>query len=184
MKKSMKTISAAALLAAICFSALYILTKTGLFLTLAITFGTIAYHLCIRLIIGAFFHVKMGNTADYTRKWYQVSSQEQKFYEKIKIKKWKNKLPTWNPDSLSPAKHSWEAIAQTMCQSELVHETNVVFSFFPILLSLWFGKTAVFVITSFLSAAADLVFVMAQRYNRSRILRMKQRHNKKYPKHC
>lgn len=93
----------------------------------------------------------------------------------MNIKKWKNKMPTYNIDIFDISKHSWDEIAQAMCQSELVHETNIIFSFLPMIASIWFGAFAVFFVTSILSAVFDLMFVFMQRYNRSRILKMKER---------
>ena len=51
MAKAMKIISAAAISAAICFSVLYSFTNSGLLFTMTVTFGTVAYHFCMRLII-------------------------------------------------------------------------------------------------------------------------------------
>ena len=64
--------------------------------------------------------------------------------------------------------HTWDEIAQAMCQAELVHETIVVLSFLPVAASVWFGAAAVFLVTSLAAAAFDLMFVMMQRYNRGR----------------
>ena len=65
------------------------------------------------------------------------------------------------------------------CQSELVHETNIILSFVPLAASLCFGSFWVFFITSLCSAVFDLLFVMMQRYNRPRIVSMilRQRQN-------
>ena len=175
MAKIIKMTSVITVLAAICFFLLYYFINIGLFLTAAITFGTAAYHFCIRLVIGMLFNIKMQNKADYTKKWYRGSSLEQKLYQKMNIKKWKNKMPTYNIDIFDASKHSWDEIAQAMCQSELVHETNIVFSFLPMIASIWLGAFSVFFVTSILSAVFDLMFVFMQRYNRSRILKMKER---------
>ena len=94
MAKIIKMTSVITVLAAICFFLLYYFINIGLFLTAAITFGTAAYHFCIRLVIGMLFNIKMQNKADYTKKWYRGSSLEQKLYQKMNIKKWKNKMPT------------------------------------------------------------------------------------------
>jgi hypothetical protein len=48
----------------------------------------------------------------------------------------------------------------------------VVLSFVPILAAIPFGELAVFVITSIVAAAFDLLFVMLQRFNRTRIVRL------------
>lgn len=138
-----------------------------------ITFGTIAYHFTIRLLVGMIVNMIMHNKADYYKKWYQVSDSEMKLYQKLKVKKWKNKMPTFHEDTFDASKHSWNEIIQATCQSELVHEIDVVFSFLPIMASVWFGSFWVFLITSALSAVFDLMFVMIQRFNRKRMMKMK-----------
>ena len=66
-----------------------------------------------------------------------------------------------------------------MCQAETVHTIIAVLSFVPLLFSLRWGAFAVFLITSLLSASFDLLFVIMQRFNRPRVLRMVQREQKK-----
>ena len=53
-----------------------------------------------------------------------------------------------------------------------MHETIVVLSFVPIVAGVWFGEYPVFVITSALAAMLDLMFVMVQRYNRQRVIKL------------
>lgn len=81
-------------------------------------------------------------------------------------------MPTYSKDTFDVSRHSWDEIIQATCQSELVHETNVILSFIPVVGSIWVGAFEVFLITSILSAAYDLLFVFMQRFNRSRILKM------------
>ena len=90
-------------------------------------------------------------------------------YETLKIKRWKRKIPTFDNARFNPQLHSWNEIAQAMCQAELVHETIMILSFLPIAEGIWFGMYPVFIITSVLAAGYDLMFVMTQRYNRQRI---------------
>ncbi len=141
-------------------------------LTLAITFGTITYHLGMRLFVGLLYNIGMKNRADYTKKWYQIHAWETRLYQFLKVKKWKGKMPAYHPDTFSCKKHTWDEIAQATCQSELVHETNIVLGFVPLAASVRFGAFGVFLITSICSGAFDLLFVMMQRYNRSRIVKM------------
>lgn len=178
MAKLMKQIAVGSFLLTVGFSILYQIIKNSIVFSLAITFGTIAYHFIIRLLVGQIYHMKMHNKADYTKKWYQVSDSELKLYQKLKVKKWKNKMPTYDMDVFDVSKHSWDEIIQATCQSELVHETNVILSFLPIIAGIWFGSIEVFIITSILSAIFDLMFVFMQRFNRSRILKMTKRGKK------
>lgn len=141
-----------------------------IWLTLAITFTTISYHFCMRLVVGFVYDRVMNNQADYSRAWFRVSDMENRIYRFLKVKKWKHKMPTYDPDAFSTEKHTWDEIAQAMCQAELVHEVIAVLSFVPIIMTIWWGAFEVFLITSILAACIDLSFVMMQRYNRPRVL--------------
>ena len=172
MPKVMKIITMACTSVTLFTMIIYRNSNRGFFLTLAITFGTITYHFVMRLLIGWLVMIFMKNKADYTKQWYQLHPWEKTLYKKIKIKKWKNKMLTYRPEDFSPKEHTWNEIAQTMCQSEVGHELIIGFSFLPIIASKWFGAFGVFVITSVISAGFDLIFVMMQRYNRDRIRRL------------
>lgn len=141
-------------------------------LPFAITFGTIAYHLVMRALVGAIFNLTMQNNANYEKLWYQVGPHEMSVYKKLKVKKWKTKLPAYDASLFDLRKHSLEEIAQAMCQAELVHEAIFVLSFLPIIAGFWFGQFSVFIATSVLAAFVDAIFAIVQRYNRQRILRL------------
>ena len=135
---------------------LYNATSIDIILTFAITLGTTSYHFIM----------------DYTKSWYQVSNFENRIYKKLNVKKWKNRMPTYDSSLFDTKIHSLHEIVQAMCQAELVHEMIVVLSFVPIVAGVWFGEYPVFVITSILAAMFDLIFVMIQRYNRQRVIKL------------
>ena len=91
-----------------------------------------AYHIIMRLLVGLAFSAGMQNRANYTSRWYQVSRREMAVYEKLKVKRWKRGMPTYDPSLFDPRTHTWEEIVQATCQAELVHETIAVLSFLPI----------------------------------------------------
>ena len=175
MAKIVKGIAAFSLAATVILAISYKVTSSGILLPLAITSGTIAYHFVMRLMVGLAFHATMRNKADYRKRWYQISKREMAVYEKLKVKKWKRRMPTYDPALFDPRLHTWEEIVQAMCQAELVHETIAVLSFLPILAGIWFGEYPVFIVTSVLSAACDMVFVIMQRYNRQRVTKLLNR---------
>lgn len=175
MAKNVKGIAAFSLAATVILAISYKVTSSGILLPLAITSGTIAYHFVMRLMVGLAFHATMRNKADYRKRWYQVSKREMAVYEKLKVKQWKRRMPTYDPALFDPRLHTWEEIVQAMCQAELVHETIAVLSFLPILAGIWFGEYPVFIVTSVLSAACDIVFVIMQRYNRQRVTKLLNR---------
>ena len=92
---------------------LYQKTLLGIWLTIAITFGTTAYHFIMRWVVAFIYNSIMHNRADYRKHWYQVSKSEMKLYEKLRVKKWKNCMPTYNPSLFDPRQHTWEEIAQS-----------------------------------------------------------------------
>lgn len=173
----MKAAAAVCAAAAGASAALFCRFQAGLWLTLAITFGTIAYHLGMRLLVGFLFSRVIKAGVDYTGKWYRPRSWEAKLYRVLQVKNWKGKLPVYHPESFSPKQHTWDEIARAMCRAELVHEVNALLSFVPLAASLWFGAFAVFLLTSVGGAVFDLLFVMIQRYNRPRIVKLALREN-------
>ena len=156
-------------------SVLYQKTVCEVFLPLTITFGTISYHAAMRLLVGLAFRVVMQNRANYQKRWYHVGEHEMAFYEKLGIKNWKRRMPTYDHTLFDPRVHTWADIAQAMCQAELIHETIALLSFLPIAAGIWFGAYPIFIVTSVLAAGCDMLFVMMQRYNRQRIMKLLER---------
>lgn len=172
MAKTIKQITISVIAATFLAAVLYRITAASWLFSVAITFGTAAYHFVMRLVTGGIVNAVMHNKADLSRRWYQISNREQKFYRMIRVKKWKKNMPSYNPSFFDPGLHSWQEIAQAMCQSEITHEIICIFSFIPLIFTVWFGAFPVFLITSLLAALIDLLFVIMQRYNRPRIMRL------------
>ena len=181
MPKLVKHLTIFSLIASLAAASSFYWTRSGALLTLAVTFGTAAYHLGVRHLVGSIYDARMGDRADLTRSWYQPRPWEKRLYELLRVKRWKDRMPTYYPETFSPKLHTWEEIAQAMCQSELVHETNAVLSFVPLLFSRFFGSFYVFLLTSAAAAAFDLMLAMMQRYNRPRIMRLARRQRRDPP---
>jgi len=171
-KKTMLSVAISALAAFAVSASLLIYWGGEPWLTLAITFGTVFYHFGMRLAVGYAFNKLMKNKADVLKRRYMLRKWETKLYSILKVKSWKSKLPTYAPDSFSPQKHTWNKIAQAMCQSELVHKTIIILSFAPLFAVIFFDSFWVFFITSAAAAAFDTLFVIIQRYNRGCIMKI------------
>lgn len=171
MAKAMKVLTAVLLIATCVSGCLYRIFPYSTLLTIAITCGTTGYHFAVRLLIGALFQWADPQHDPY-KKWYRPRPWEKKLYQRLNVKAWKNVLPTYAPDSFSPQLHTWDEITRAMCRAELVHEVIILFSFLPLLGALWFRALPVFLITSVLAAGFDLLFVIVQRYNRPRAIRL------------
>ncbi len=141
--------------------------------SLAITAGTFFYHFAMRLLVGyTWLPFQKHNPQNA---WFREKAFEKTLYRLLKVKRRKAHAPTFDPDTFDITKHSLDEIAVAMCHSELVHETIVVLSFLPLFAAIPFGVFPVFLITSVLAAMYDLSFVVIQRYNRPRILRLIKR---------
>ena len=152
-------------------SVIFFLTETNFSPALAITFGTVFYHFAMRLLVGAL----VPNHFDPQHTWFRQRDFERNLYKLLGLRRWKNKMPTYDPKLFSVQHYTPEQIVMNMCQAEVVHEVIIIFSFVPLLFSLIWGRFWVFFITSVCAAAVDLIFVMMQRYNRPRLLKLLNR---------
>lgn len=150
----------------------YYLTKTQALYSIAITVGTTFYHFAMRLVVGYIIDIKFHNHMDYTKKWFRERKFEPKIYNMIGIKKWKKRIPSFNPNDFLLEKHFITDIIQVTCQAEIVHEVIMVLSFVPVIFSVYFGAMEVFLITSCIAFLFDSIFVILQRYNRPRLMKL------------
>ena len=175
MKKLMNGTAIVAVLGTIVFILLYRKHDLDIFLTLAITAGTISYHFIMRLLIGFLTRKLFVKPINYHASWFMPKKFEKTLYEKLKVKNWKDNMPTYRPEDFSMQTRTPEEIIQAMCISEIGHECMVILSFLPLIEIFWFGVPLVFFVTSLLAAGADCTFVVMQRYNRPRFVKLVER---------
>ena len=154
--------------ATVLLAALYHFHPQGWLLSAAITFGTTCYHFSMRLLVGAL----IPNRFDPGSRWFQPRKAETALYKKLRDKRWKDHLPTYDPRLFSMQDNTLEGIVKNTCQAEIVHEVIIVCSFLPMLASLLWGEFWVFAATTVIAALLDSTFVMLQRYNRPRLMRL------------
>ena len=136
----------------------------------AISTGTTFYHFAMRLAVGWIVPGMMPSSRH--RKWFQQKPFEPKLYHLLRVKNWKDRMPTYAPASFSLRENTLEQIVDNCCVSEAVHEVILLLSFVPLIFSFWWGVFPVFLITSVLAAAIDGSFIIIQRYNRPRLVRI------------
>jgi len=173
MAKVMKWTAVICFILTALFAGIYLAGLDWAF-SFAVTFCTCFYHFAMRLLVGHVLNATMRNQADYTKRRYQLRPFEIRLYKALKVKRWKGSMPSYDPSLFDPKLHSWDEIAQAMCQAEVVHETIAILSFLPLLAAIPFGSFGVFLITSLLAAMFDLLFVIIQRFNRPRVLKCLQ----------
>lgn len=139
-------------------------------LSAAISTGTTFYHFAMRLTVGAI--VPRCIRRPMKHPWFHQKPFEPKLYDRLRVKHWKDRMPTYDPASFSLRENTLEQIVDNCCVSEAVHEVIILFSFVPLFFALWWGAFPVFLITSILSALFDGCFAVMQRYNRPRLIRI------------
>lgn len=125
----------------------------------------------------------MGNVSkllkiEYTMWWFKERSFEKKLLKLFKVKKWKDKALTYNPELFSLKDYSLTDIANTMCKAETDHLINVLISLSTMMFALIWGQLWIFIITALFGIAFDMQFVFIQRYNRPRVVKLIKRQNK------
>ena len=166
----MKVTTVVTLILTVILMLLYRTFQAGWILYAAISAGTTFYHFAMRLIVGFIVPRCMKNPTK--NPWFSQRDFEGKLYKTLKVKSWKDHMPTYDPASFSLRENSLEQIVHTSCVSEAVHEVIILLSFVPLLFAILWGELPVFLITSLLAALFDSCFVIMQRYNRPRLQRI------------
>lgn len=178
MKKKMIIITAFLSVAFLIFLPIFITTKNNIIESITITLGITLYHFLMRLIVGGIINLIMKNSANYKSFWFREKSFETKLYKIIGVRKWKKHLPTYNPSTFDTNKKSVKELVGATCQAEIVHEVIILLSLLPILFIPLLGGKVAIIITTILAMLFDLLFVILQRYNRPKLVKVMERFEK------
>lgn len=97
---------------------------------------------------------------------------EPELYKRLKVKKWKKNIITAKPEQFDIGTNSMEAILHNIAQAELVHRIIMLLSFVALILIVPYGTPIIFIMTSIFACLIDLQFVIVQRYNRPRVIKL------------
>ena len=141
---------------------------------------TIMYHFWVRIIMGNVTKL-FKNKINYKQWWFKERNFEKKLYKLLNVKQWKDKALTYNPETFSLKEHSLEEIANTMAKSEVDHWINELISLSTLLFAIPWGAFTIFLVSAIFAMIFDSQFIIIQRYNRPRIVKIlekKQKGNK------
>ena len=177
----MYSVIAITLIVCVCCFYLYYSNKykNETILWVGITAFTIMYHFWVRIIMGNVSKLFKKHIS-YKQWWFKEKRFEKKLYKVLKVKSWKDKALTYNPESFSLKEHSLEEIANTMAKSEVDHWINELISISTMFFSIIWGEFFIFFITAIAAMIFDSQFIIIQRYNRPRIIKLleiKEKHN-------
>jgi hypothetical protein len=111
------------------------------------------------------------------KKFFVVSEKEIKFYKKILLPKWKDKLPQYskgfNKRNLSDkiSIEYLELFINVTCQAEMVHYLIIPLGYFSLFFSLLTNnkKIWIFILIASFIGVCNVLFSFIQRYNRFRL---------------
>ena len=158
------------LIAAVCFGLYYSNTyKSDVVLWIGIVSFMILYHFGLRILMG-----KITNSfkIDYSHPWYKPQKFEESLYKLLRVRRWKEKVLTFEPDKYDYENVTLEELATTMSKSELDHWINELISLVSILFIFVWGCAPAFVISAALAMLFDAQFIVVQRYNRPIVIRL------------
>lgn len=110
--------------------------------------------------------------------WFNQADWEKSLYKKLKLKDWKNKLPTYDSSMFKIKSGSKEDVIKLMIQSENVHLLLIFLSYIPVFWSRTFGHLSVMIVMAVIFSIVHIPFVMIQRFNLPRIINAKLRGDK------
>ncbi len=161
----------------VCFSLYYSgIHKNGTILWVGIVAFMILYHFGIRILMG-----KVTNRLkiDYSHPWYKTRKFEKKLYKLLKVRRWKDKVLTFEPDKYDFKNRTLDELATTMAKSELDHLINELISVLSLFFIALWGCAPAFVISAVAAMLFDAQFIVVQRYNRPIVLRLMERKERK-----
>ena len=166
----------------ICFTLYYSnIYNNKVILWTGITAFTIMYHFWVRIMMGNVSKI-FKNSINYKQSFFKEINFEKKLYKILRVKEWKGKALTYNPESFSLKEHSLEEIADTMCKSEVDHWINEIISLTTLFFAIPWGEFWIFAITALAAMIFDSQFIIIQRYNRPRIMKILEKEKKESKK--
>lgn len=154
-------------ISAVCFILYYCgIFKNGVVLWVGIVAFMILYQFFLRIFSG---NITKRIRIDRKAYFFREKPFEKKLYRILRVRKWRDKVLTYDPDAFSLKKHSWDEIADAMTKAELDHWINEIISLTSILFSLLWGHTALFAIVAVLVMLFDAQFIALQRFNRPKV---------------
>ena len=167
------TIVLVAVVSAVCFALYYSRTyQSGVMLWCGIVSFMILYHFGLRIFMG---EVTKRFRINYNHPWYKRRFFEGSLYRLLRVRKWKDKVLTFDPAAYDFENRTLDQLATTMAKSELDHWINEVISLVSIAFAILWGCLPAFLISAIVAMLFDVQFIIVQRYNRPIVLRLMER---------
>ena len=145
--------------------------------TIVISVLVILYHFLYRILIGELVSaIDSKKDINYNSILLHEFNFEEKLYDVLKVKYWKNRMVTAKPYQFNIHDRSFTELLKSMIIAEKVHIICFFFSYLPILLTFKHATSSTtasaIILTSFIASLIDLSYVIIQRYNIPRLLKL------------
>lgn len=138
---------------------------------------TIMYHFWVRIIMGNVLKLFKKHIT-YKQYFFKEKKFEKKFYDLIKVKSWKDKVLTYAPQEFDLKENSLETVANNMAKAELDHWINSLISISTISFGFISNVFWPFIVSAIFAMVFETQFIVLQRYNRPRVVKIIQREEK------
>lgn len=110
---------------------------------------------------------------NYRNGWFAPKKFEESVFKALRVKRWKEKLPNLLPQTSSTKDFPVETLINETCSVEAAHEINIVLSFVPFAVSLFYSEHEwIFLVSGLVTALFDLCFVIFHRHFRPRLIKL------------
>lgn len=181
VRRGLRNAFLAGLAACAACALLYRRYRWGWALTASVTGGAVAYHMALHFLAPVVLALACRRRYRADNWWFRPRAWEAPLYQFLRVKRWKKRVPTYDPREFSLKEHSIDEVINNMCHSEAVHELCAALAFTSLIFAAPFGAFPVFLLTALLAAGADLAFAAIQRCNRPRLTRIRDRRGGERP---
>ena len=142
--------------------------NTAVLWTGIVTF-TVLYHFGGRILLGK---LTVLFPPDYHHSWFREKRFEKRLYKLLRVRRWKEKVLTFDPDAFDLSKRTYEELALSMTKAETDHWMNELLCLTTLLFPLLWGHFWLFFGVTVIAMLFDAQFIVVQRYNRPVLLRV------------
>ena len=103
---------------------------------------------------------------------------EKNIYKTIRVKEWKDKVLTYAPAEFDLKENSLETVANNMAKAELDHWINSLISISTIFFGYISNVFWPFIVSAIFAMAFETQFIVLQRYNRPRVVKIIEKEGK------
>jgi len=170
-----KVIEICVIIMVVCFIIYYTnCFKNDAILYTGVVAFVIVYQLGLRLEFGSITS-KIKEKLNSNMLLFRVRKFENVLYKILKVKKWKSKAITYDPEAFNIRKNSKDEVLKTMLKSELDHWINELISLSTLLFAFIWGAFPALLTACILVMLFDMQFIFIQRFNRPRLERLIKR---------